>query len=227
MKTKQIALYIFISLLFFSNNGFSQKLNGDYAQFLKETQQNSEDPSRSDFVWWIPVEFWRLTLQQNDDFTQDQIDILANMMSKYTIFAVTEGQWSEKNGTKYASYEDLKSTIQLVCQDTIHLVPFDEKNLEPPVQTLLASFQPLLKNMAGKSGENLHFFVFNGTDVSGNRTADPYSKTRVHLSLNKKDFYWKTPLGSIAPLKICPQDGEKLNGSWDFCPYHGVKLIAQ
>jgi len=47
----------------------------------------------------------------------------------------------------------------------------------------------------------------------------------VRLSINKNEYKWRTPLGSLMPVKTCPKDGEKMSGAWDYCPFDGEKLI--
>jgi len=47
-------------------------------------------------------------------------------------------------------------------------------------------------------------------------------QTKILLHMKTR---WRTPLGSLLPLKICPKDGEGMNGAWNFCPWDGEKLI--
>jgi hypothetical protein len=84
----------------------------------------------------------------------------------------------------------------------------------------------MLKNAMGQLGENMNFFVFDDIESENKRISDPYLRGNVQISIKNKDYKWRTPLGTLLPLKTCPADGERMNGAWDYCPWDGEKLIG-
>jgi hypothetical protein len=225
---KKITLLLLSITLLTSTPSYAQKLDVDYAQFLKETQKSNNNPDGLNLIWWIPAEFWKLALQNNPEITAQQIEEFCTVMAPYSLFAVVDGQLGDKKAkgeVHYVSYDVLRKSISLIDAEDRIFKPIDNDLLDPTVQTLLSSFKPVLKGMMGKLGENMHFFVFSDLNDEEDRISDPFAKGNVHLQVNNKEFFWRTPLGSLVPQKICPKDQEKLNGAWDYCPFHGDKLM--
>lgn len=83
---------------------------------------------------------------------------------------------------------------------------------------------PVLVNMLGPMGQNMHFFLFSSKKKNGQEIAVAKREGAFSVKLDKREFKWRLPLGSLLPPKVCPIDGEKLNGAWKFCPWHGVAL---
>ena len=87
--------------------------------------------------------------------------------------------------------------------------------------------RPVLSNMLGPMGENMRFFLFPAVDGSGTEIANPTSQNHFAVQLGDHHFRWRLPLGSLLPPKACPDDGQVLNGAWNYCPWHGTKLKPQ
>jgi hypothetical protein len=101
------------------------------------------------------------------------------------------------------------------------------EKLDYALQTLLSNLKPVLKNAMGQLGENMNFFVFSDKKENGKRVSDPYAKGNVQLNVRNKEYKWRTPLGTLMPLKYCPKDKEDMNGSWEYCPWDGGKLLLK
>jgi hypothetical protein len=44
------------------------------------------------------------------------------------------------------------------------------------------------------------------------------------IDLFDTHYSWRLPIGSLVLPRTGPVDGEMLNGAWDYCPWHGVRL---
>ena len=78
--------------------------------------------------------------------------------------------------------------------------------------------------MLGKMGENMYFFLFQKEDNPRDRIIHPTKEEKFTVKLGGEKLHWNLPLSSLLKPKKCPVDNEIMNGSWKFCPFHGVKL---
>lgn len=221
---KQITLSILFSLLVFISAN-SQTI--DYNKFIKETQNTISESGDITMAWWIPIEFWEVTFDRDKSMTELQSKEIINALKPYVIYAVVDGKLGPLGGIKYISGDSIGRTIKLEDTEGIEYKPLETEMINSDVQNLLSVFKPILKNMMGQLGENMNFFVFNDVKADMSRVIDPYISGNVKLSFSDNIFNWKTPLGSLLPLKKCPVDNELLDGSWKYCPWHGKKLVEQ
>ncbi len=220
----KIKIFVAFIMLFNSYLTFSQIKNIDYNQFIRETQKNSSDGKKISLVWWIPIEFWDITLHNNNTLSEEQIIKFMETLKSYSIFAVIDGEVSGFGGFTYESVDSISQNIVLIDNDNKNFKPLKYEALDAFLQNLLSVFKPLLKNSMGQLGENMNFFVF--PDIDGNkRISNPYLKGCVTIKIKDKEYKWRTPLGTLMPQKVCPKDGELMNGAWEFCPWDGEKLI--
>ena len=218
---KQILAVIAIVLIGLS--GQSQTHQVDLNEFIKDTQKNITNGETLKMTWWIPVEFWKVSLDSDPNVTKSQRDEIVDLLDDFVIFAVVEGKFGPFGGVTYESYEDVKKNLSLIGQNYKTYKPLDDRELDSDVKGLLSVFKPMLKNMIGEMGENMHFFVFKDI-VSKKRIADPLVDGEVVLNSMGDEYSWSTPLGALLPPKKCPEDGEPMSGGWKYCPYHGKEL---
>jgi len=214
-------------LLLLSVTMFSQKVKIDVDALIDETQISGNNENDMKIIWWIPIEFWQAIFESEQGMTQEQIDGILTVLKPYTMVAVVDGKIGPFGGVTYIPLEKIKESILLVDQKGVKHEPIKEKNINTNTQNLMSSFKPILKNMLGTMGENMHFFVFPDQDKKNERLNDPAQKGKVMLQLFEEEYSWNTPLGSVVAPKFCPIDNAKMNGSWDYCPWHGDKLTEE
>ncbi len=81
--------------------------------------------------------------------------------------------------------------------------------------------------MAGQLGEQMIFYVFKNELEDGTTAISPYHKGKLYVKVNDEDFIYRLPIQAMVEKKICPEDGEYLNGNWEYCPWHGSKLLVK
>lgn len=221
MKIKILITFVLIINTYLT---FSQNKSIDYNQFVRETQKNVSEGSKVNIVWWIPIEFWDITLHKNNSLAEDQIQKFLEALKPYSIFAVVDAEVGVLGGFTYKPIDSINANIVLLDNYNKSFKPLKFDVLDVNVQNLLSAFKPMLKNVMGQLGENMNFFVFSDYD-GDKRISNPYSKGYVVIKIQDKEYKWRTPLGTLLPQKSCPKDGELMNGAWDFCPWDGEKLV--
>ncbi len=199
----------------------------DLNTFIKETQKTTTGNGEVVIAWWIPIEFWQVTFEQNDDLTEAQKKSFIKALKEYSMFAIIDGETGDFGNIDYVSDEEIKKTLSLTNSDGKTYKSLNSDDVSVELQTVLAAFKPVLKSMLGKMGENMNFYVFKDYDSKNNRICNPLDEGFVQLNFNKREVKWETPLGSLLPPKMCPIDKKPMSGGWKYCPIHGNELVAQ
>jgi hypothetical protein len=199
----------------------------DLAQLIRETQQQSGEPRNLAFVWWIPVEFWEVSLTANGALTPQQIERFSKVVGAYFIVAAVDGTIGPMGGADFISEPDLRAKIKLVDSKGRSYVPIADEKISSDMRNLTQVMRPMFTNLMGPLGANIRFFMFPTRDAEGREIANPRAAGSFDVMLGERRFHWRLPLGSLVEAKVCPEDGEVLNGAWSYCPWHGTKLKAQ
>lgn len=210
-------------LLIFS--GLSAQTSRNLDDFISETQITAPETDAITLAWWIPIEFWEITFESDDAFSEEQAEELFELLRPYNFFAVIDGKMGPFGGMTYISVDSIASCIHIIDQDSVIYYPIDQETLSYDIQNLLAAFKPILTNLMGQMGENMNFFVFTDEKSRKERVINPYEDGFFYLNFLDNSLKFRTPIGALLPPRYCPVDAEKLNGAWKFCPRHGVELL--
>ncbi len=209
---------------FFYGSIYARENHFDINSIVKETQKMTQSAEELTLVWWLPEEFWEASFSQNETITDAQIESFMSVLRPYTIVAVVDGKLGAFGGVTYSSSLDISSSIRIIDKDRNHYMPLAENKIDPDVINFMAMMKPVLKNMLGPMGENIHFFIFPGKTLLNEDIAQAKKEGFFTVKHAGKEFKWRLPLGSVLPPKRCSVDGEMLNGAWRYCPWHGVEL---
>lgn len=199
----------------------------DLNALTNETQKMLPDADRVTLVWWIPDEYWEEVSAQNPQLSKAQVAAFINILSPYTLFVVVDGKIGALGGVTYKSEETLRATIQLVDAQGNSYRPLPAQSLNPDMKSLLSIMKPMLANMLGQMGENMNFIVFPSKSKTGQRIIEARREGSFTIKLAETTFKWRSPLGSLLPPKTCPVDDEQFSGAWNYCPWHGAKLVLK
>lgn len=216
---------LLLLLLFFKLQGQEFKVNLN--KLTAETQQLSESPDAMRLIWWIPIEFWQSVFEQDETMPQSEIDEFLQTFKAYTTVAVLDGTIGPFGTVNYASKNDIAKNLSLFGNNNKEYRPLDESEIDEQTKNALSILKPVLANMLGPMGENMHFYLFKDVQDPLLKLADASKEGAFRVRLDTEDFNWKLPLSSLVKQKKCPVDGALLDGTWTFCPYHGDKLVEQ
>ncbi len=220
-KTKVSVVVLLISLGHMSLS-FSQDI--DINALVQESQRLSESPDKMTLIWWTPEEFWQASLEQNPNSSPAEVEEILNVLRPYLMILAADGDIGPFAGITYKSRDIMQNSIQLVDREGTLYRPLSDEAIDPNTRNFLSMMGPTVANMLGEMGENMHFFLFPSKDEQGNNIAVAKEEGTFSIKLDEREFIWKLPLGSVLPPKVCPVDGEELNGAWKFCPWHGAEL---
>lgn len=221
-----MSVFVLTLILWVSNDtAIAQKSKVELNALISETQRMSQTEDQMLIIWWIPEEYWRVSFEQNPIWTGNQIEGFLKVLRPYTVIAAVDGKIGAFGGMTFKSDVDIRAIIRTQDNEGTLYSPFKEDQIDADIKNFLSMMKPLLANVLGPMGQNIHFFLFPAKKENGQKIADVKSDGRFSVKLGERYFSWRLPLGSLLPQKICSVDMEKLNGAWKYCPWHGVELM--
>lgn len=198
----------------------------DVGAIISETQKEATGSKALGLVWWIPEEVWKAILEEDGGLTPEGIEGILGVLRPYLVIAAVDGSFGPMGAPSFRSQEALRGSLTVIDERGNEYRPLKEEEISGDAKNLFASMKPGLAGIAGPIGEHMHFFCFPAKTEEGRLIADPLESGELAVKMGDKTFQWRLPLGSLLPPKVCPVDGEQLNGAWIYCPWHGDKLQA-
>lgn len=199
----------------------------DIMALTQETQKMSQKPSEMTLVWWIPEEYWVASFAQSPDMSKTQIDEFLKAIRPYTMVAIVDGEMGSFGGVTYKTEDFVRANTKLVDANGKTYAPKTENDVSPDTKNILQSFKPVLANMLGPMGQNMHFLLFPANGEDGKPIAAAKEKGQFSVVLGQREFKWRLPLDSLLPMKYCPACKLDCKGSWSFCPWCGKPVTAK
>ena len=191
----------------------------------QETRQQLNGAGVADFVWWLPTDWWRLTLSGNETIPAEFLQRTEAALAQYTLVLIAHGDAGPGNLT-WADETALRAEVSLIDERGQAHPPIVTEEVTADARAAVDAIRPSFATLLGPAGRNFHFFFFPATNDAGTAIADPRVPGEISVRVVDERYRWRLPLGSLLPQKRCPVDGERLNGGWQFCPWHGDRLVS-
>ena len=214
-------LIIFFS---FSTFLFSQKKKIiDVDDFIEETQFSNGDDNVVEMIWWIPKEYWELVFSKEQSVSDEETKQIVELLEDYAVVLAVKGKVGLFGGITYKSREEIISTFKIHYNGNL-LKHINTEDIDPDLQNFLGFIKPMMKNMLGQMGENMHIYVFKN-DKKHELSA--FKKGNLSFDLAEFNAQLDLPLSCLLEEKVCPDDKKEFNGKWNFCPFHGNELLSK
>ncbi|QQX77315.1 MULTISPECIES: hypothetical protein [Aequorivita] len=224
MKKNLFLLAILICLQSFSQE--KDKKNVSLDALLSDTQFSSDNPEMLEFVWWLPREFWEVSYAQDPTSSEEEFKELNNIFGDYELFGVIRGNIGHFGGITYHTEEAILKELTVHYKgENLMVVPEDE--ISADFMNFFMIIQPMIGNMLGQMGNNIHFVLYKS--IRGNEVlpVDPLGNGELTIKLGDFERTVDLPLNSLLLEKKCNEDGKLYSGKYIFCPIHGKKLVNQ
>jgi hypothetical protein len=192
-------------------------------EVISDTQRMEQSADRLTLVWWIPAQFWEISLAQNADVSPKQVRELVASFEPYTVVAIVDGAVGPMAGITYPDEAVVRESVRVVDVAGKRYRAMKTSEIAPDVQNMISMMQPMIANMLGPMGTNMHFLVFQNSD---DQTAplDPLARGTARVEVADRSYKYRLPLGSLMPPRFDPDSGERFPGNFVFSPFTGKKL---
>lgn len=198
-----------------------KKINS--SDFINECVRNNGEIPNKQMVLWLPVDFWKI-IGVDMKLPDDYVSNVVYEMSKYMVFCVVD--YGMSNGQMvFRTADEIRPSLKLIDSAKAISLPLADKDISEKASEIVARLQPALARVLGQFGSGMQIFLFDGRGHNGQPEFDVRTSNRFSLSWDNASMTWRLPFSSVLPPKVCPVDDEPMKGNWDFCPFHGVKLI--
>jgi len=218
---------LFILSVFLFAQAYSQEKDKKLVSLdalLSETQFSSDAPKMLDFVWWLPREFWAVSNAQDPTSSEKDFIELNNLFEDYELFGIIRGDVGNFGGITYHPREAILKELTVNYKGE-NLIVVPEEEISADLLNFFMIMQPMLGNMLGQMGNNMHFILFKSIRGSEVLPINPLQNEILTINLGDYERTVDLPLNSLLIEKKCPEDGKLYSGKYIFCPIHGKKLI--
>lgn len=200
----------------------------DTSQLVKETHRTiSTEGNGIHLVWYIPFEFWEVSLAKKGAPNKDNQKIL-DILRPYFVVGVVQADISAFGATTFYPKSVVEKNLSVLYEDG-HGSQTILKPIQPNanVEMLFKILQPIMGSALGNLGNNIQFFFFS--DEAGNgRQVDPYKAGELSITLadtqgRSLNTRLDMPLNALYEPRICP-NGKEAHVSWKYCPWNGERL---
>jgi len=196
----------------------------EVTEFSKDLQIWKKVDNEMLLAWWLPSEYWGIAFEGNASVSLEVKNQIKAAFSNYSIFCMADIKYIDYNTTSHKTFDELRKTFSVIDSSKKVLLAEDENNVPSETLKMGNLLKPFLSNLIGKVGDGISIFYVKNRDSNGNKIFNPFKENAFTVTLSGQEFQWQLPLPSLLPKKHCPTDNKEMNGAWNYCPIHGVKL---
>ncbi|PWB75543.1 hypothetical protein C3F09_01905 [candidate division GN15 bacterium] len=196
----------------------------DLTKLVRETQMMEKEGDDLMLIWWMPEEFWTMSLAQTNSLDDSLKATTVALFRPYTVIAVVAGKVGPLGGMTFVPEDSIRATTRLVDAKDNSYSPIMPESLEANVSTMLQVMAPIMGNMMGPIGKNMRFLVFPSMSKDSMPIASATQPGSFKVVMGQKEFKWRLPLSSLVQAKICPKCKEECSGAWRYCAWCGTEL---
>ncbi len=226
---KNYLFFITLTISFLSIGQRELKLaEVDQNKLLKDIVYTHTGNDEITILYWFPEIYWEVMAAKDPkSITPEVISQLKQMLGNKSIFIAISGKLNSSTRSFQSKEEsDIRSNISVVLNGKTYKAIANSK-LSEDLKMLNSYLKPMFAQMLGDMGSGMAIFYFEITDNSGENLLNPYSNLDFNLNLASVKNTFHLPLPSLFQDSKCTNDGESFPANYEFCPYHGSKLITE
>lgn len=177
-------------------------------------------------LWWLPPEYWDACAKELGVADEKRVKVRA-LFRDYIIVGAIDATIQIDRKPDLASIADIVARSKFYRNgEEVEVLREVDKELPETAAQLVY----LMRASLGALGDGLRLLPLPNVDAKGDPilTATKPGELHVEFRFEKdgpaKSAYWHAPLTSVAGERTCPKGGEPLEASFDWCPWHGVKV---
>jgi len=203
----------------------------DTQALIRETQRmgkSRKDAGSQDLVivWWVPTEFWEVTLLENPATSMQTVDKFKATLAPYTLVMVVRAHIGAFGGVTFEDEAAVRASVTVKDLQGVSYSPLADSEVNPDAKNLLSMMKPLISNMMGPMGQNLDCLLFKTKGKGGHAIADAKSEGSFAVVVAGEEFKFRLPLGSLMPPKFDADTHERFPGNYLYSPFTGSKLVT-
>jgi hypothetical protein len=200
---------------------------GDSTDIVRESVRTLEGGNgRVATFWWLPQEYWELAAKELALPPEEQ-EKVRTVFRDYLVVGALETKLNLEKKPEFASIVDIVARAKFFRNGQEITVLRD---VNPELARLVPSLVYLLRASLGGLGEGLRLLPLANVDGKGNRILTGTEPGVLELDFRfdpdgkVQQVSWHAPFTSIVGARKCPKGGEPLEASFDYCPWHGVRV---
>lgn len=227
MKNTVCLLFLMISFTSLAQQKLALK-DVDQNKLLKDIVYTNTNKEEVTVLYWFPVMYWEvLSAKDPKTFGPEVVSTLKGMLGNKSIFIAISGSMNTTLRSFQSKEESYLRNNLSVSFNGKTYKPIPQSKLSDELIMLNEYIKPMFAQMLGDMGAGMELFYVEITDASGENALNPYNNSEFTLSLASVKNTFHLPLPSLYKDAKCANDGELFPANYEFCPYHGSKLIAQ
>nr|WP_294860428.1 hypothetical protein [uncultured Fluviicola sp.] len=200
----------------------------DQSKLLKDITFSKTENGEIVVLYWFPNIYWEmLSAKDPKTYSPEMVTQLKEMLGNKSIFMAVSGKLNsttQKFDVKPDSY--LRNNFSVTFKGKSYK-PIPESKLSEELLMLNDFIKPMFSRMLGDLGSGMSMLYVEIADNPNETLLDPYADVDFGMELNSFKNTFHMPLPSLFQDSKCANDGELFPANYEFCPYHGSKLIAQ
>jgi hypothetical protein len=193
-------------------------------QLAQDTQRTNIGDDVIELVWVVPSLYWQVSATQQQDLGEGDRKRFLAQLDDYLLVATVRGKVGIMGIDEFAGPDALLQDLRIIDAAGTPHAPLAPARIPPQLKNLLSVLRPVMANMIGPMGDNMHFAVFNARDAKGKPLFDPLADGRLQVRTADNTYPFRTPLGSVLPPQHDPKTGESFPGDYHYNPYTGGAL---
>jgi hypothetical protein len=176
--------------------------------------------------WWLPQEYWEQVAKELGIPAEEQEKVRV-VFRDYLLVGAFESKLSTAKKPEFATIAEIVKRAKFY-RNGEEITPLRQMN--PELERLAASLVYLLRASLAGLGPGLRLLPLPNVAANGKPILSGVAPGELRLEYRfdeagpAQEVSWRAPITAIAGAKKCPKGGERLEASFAFCPWHGVKV---